>query len=292
MALAAGAATLDSATTGPVSSGGDESGLGSGDSGAVDFGAPPTEEAEEQPQLIPTWLAQLLIAAVFLVGFAALIHYVLEEGLDAIKGIALTVVALTAVILFVYYLLRSLAGAQSSGQRGILGRERPQFPGGGGGGGGGAAEVTQVATDPSAVVLAVLAVVLVGAVAVVVRSAADSTDEAEVDPVVDDPDPTVREVGEAAGRAADRIDASGDVDNAIYRAWREMTDPLDVPRETSTPGEFATAAVDAGMSREDVRELTDLFETTRYGGVAIDDEREERAVTALRRIERTYGGDR
>nr|WP_305794393.1 DUF4129 domain-containing protein [Halomarina rubra] len=71
-----------------------------------------------------------------------------------------------------------------------------------------------------------------------------------------------------------------------------MTTPLDLPRETTTPGEFAAAAVDAGMSRDDVAELTRLFETTRYGGRTVDADREERATTALRRIERTYGGDR
>nr|WP_282594522.1 DUF4129 domain-containing protein [Halomarina salina] len=71
-----------------------------------------------------------------------------------------------------------------------------------------------------------------------------------------------------------------------------MTDPLDLSRETSTPGEFAAAAVDAGMSRDDVGELTRLFERTRYGGVAVDEGREQRATTALRRIERTYGDDR
>jgi hypothetical protein len=46
------------------------------------------------------------------------------------------------------------------------------------------------------------------------------------------------------------------------------------------------------MAREDVAELTRLFETTRYGGVAVDEDREQRARSALRRIERTYGDDR
>jgi hypothetical protein len=104
-------------------------------------------------------------------------------------------------------------------------------------------------------------------------------------------------LGRVAGRAADRIEEGGtDVENEVYRAWREMTRPLDVERpESSTPAEFATAATDAGVSRDDVDELTELFEQVRYGGYDPDAERESRAVDALRRIETQYvdleGGD-
>jgi hypothetical protein len=80
--------------------------------------------------------------------------------------------------------------------------------------------------------------------------------------------------------------------NEIYRAWLEMTRHLAVDRpRSSTPTEFAEAAVDAGMAREDVRELTDLFELVRYGGEAPTPDRVDRARDALRRIERTYGGE-
>ncbi|MBV0923852.1 DUF4129 domain-containing protein [Halomicroarcula limicola] len=100
-------------------------------------------------------------------------------------------------------------------------------------------------------------------------------------------DPTA--LGEAAGRAADRIADDAPLDNVVYRAWREMTDALDVPDpETSTPGEFQAAAVDAGMDSEDVAVLTDLFETVRYGDQPATEERERRAERALRNVERTY----
>lgn len=100
----------------------------------------------------------------------------------------------------------------------------------------------------------------------------------------------LRMLGQTAGEAADRLDESGDVDNEVYRAWREMTDHLEVDRpESSTPGEFATAAVAAGMDRQDVSELTDVFEEVRYGGLPPTSEAEERALAALRGIERSYG---
>lgn len=104
----------------------------------------------------------------------------------------------------------------------------------------------------------------------------------------------IEEVAEAAGRAADELEADdGDVENTVYRAWREMTDALSVeqPRTTS-PEEFAAVAVDAGMDAEDVRELTWLFEEVRYGDAPVTDDRERRARSALRRIEGTYADGR
>jgi len=99
-------------------------------------------------------------------------------------------------------------------------------------------------------------------------------------------------IGRAAGRAADRIEDDVDVENEVYRAWREMTEHLDVDRpETSTPAEFADAAVEAGMSGADVGELTRLFEEVRYGGATPTEDRERRAVAALRRIESAYAAD-
>lgn len=93
----------------------------------------------------------------------------------------------------------------------------------------------------------------------------------------------------AAGRAATRLAGSGSVDNEVYRAWREMTGFLDVSDpETTTPGEFASVAVAAGLDPADVEELTDLFEAVRYGGTAADEALERRALSVLRRIESAY----
>ncbi|MFC5970901.1 DUF4129 domain-containing protein [Halomarina salina] len=289
LALAVGAATLDSATNGPLTGQSEGPGLTDGEQGEMDLGGrPPAEQPDEQ--FFPTWLAQLVVGVLLLLGLVGILYRIWTEGLDFVKTVALVAFAVTAVLLLLYYLLEWLTSGQgSSGENGMLGELRTVLPGGGGGN----SEVSQVVTDPSVVMLAVIGVVLLAVVAVVLRSLLGSDgDEAPTDPDLDDPEPSVQEVGAAAGRAADRIDATGDVENAIYRAWREMTDPLDLSRETSTPGEFAAAAVDAGMSRDDVGELTRLFERTRYGGVAVDEGREQRATTALRRIERTYGDDR
>ncbi|MDS0280994.1 DUF4129 domain-containing protein [Haloarcula onubensis] len=99
-------------------------------------------------------------------------------------------------------------------------------------------------------------------------------------------------VGDAAGRAADRLAAEAAPENAVYRAWREMTAALDVSNPAATtPGEFAAAAERAGMDADDVATLTDLFESVRYGDSAPTDERERRAERALRNIERAYGSE-
>lgn len=98
-------------------------------------------------------------------------------------------------------------------------------------------------------------------------------------------------VAATAGAAAERL-AAGDrpVDNVVYGAWREMTAALDVGASASTtPGEFAAAAVDAGFDPDAVAELTDVFETVRYG----DDPPAayaDRAQGALERIEATADG--
>lgn len=100
-------------------------------------------------------------------------------------------------------------------------------------------------------------------------------------------------VARVAGEAADRIeDSDVDTENAVFEAWRDMTSHLDVPDwRTTTPAEFRAAALDAGMSADDVATLTDLFRAVRYGGAEPTEEREERAIRALRSIEETYGGD-
>lgn len=118
------------------------------------------------------------------------------------------------------------------------------------------------------------------------REAEQHAEEAEVVP----PEPLTG-IADVAAEAADRIE-SGEVDteNEVYRAWREMTEFLDVPNpETATPAEFREAARDAGMTAPDVTVLTDLFREVRYGGEAPTADREAAAVDALRAIEDVYG---
>ncbi|MFT4958108.1 MAG: hypothetical protein ACI9PP_002168, partial [Halobacteriales archaeon] len=93
----------------------------------------------------------------------------------------------------------------------------------------------------------------------------------------------------AAGRAADRLETGDEFENDVYRAWAEMTTELEVEHpSSSTPSEFAMAAVDAGMDRNDVDRLTELFEEVRYGGFDPTPEREGEAIETLRRIETEY----
>lgn len=167
-----------------------------------------------------------------------------------------------------------------------------QYPGGSGGGAG---EAVETATSTPSVALGLLLVLAI-AVAVVLLFVStgdavevDDADEEEEDLLA----PDIPAIGRAAGRAAERIEGPADVENEVYRAWVAMTRNLAVEHpESSTPAEFAEAAIDAGMSPGDVRELTGLFETVRYGDAPPTDERERRALAALRRIEATYSGDR
>jgi hypothetical protein len=221
----------------------------------------------------------LLIAAFGLYAFYR------EHGL---RGFLVVTVAVTGFMLLLYLLLQGLeGGVDLDGQSGLLGGRQPTIPGGAPAG----PESDSVpVVEPPTMLLVLFGLVLLGAVAVVLRLTGDDvvgfdTEEAAA------PAPDVAAVGRAAGRAADRIEADVDVENAVFRAWQEMTGGLDVDNPAaSTPAEFAAAAVDAGMDREDVAELTGLFEAVRYGGLEADADREDRAVDALRNIERTYAG--
>jgi hypothetical protein len=154
------------------------------------------------------------------------------------------------------------------------------FPGAGGLSGG-------VRLHPLAVAAVGLAVPLAAAgVALYAVLSGDETDAAD-----GEDDETLDAIGEVAGEAADRIETDADATNEVYRAWREMVRHLDVANpDATTPEQFASAAVEAGMRREHVEALTRLFEDVRYGGRDATD-REAAALDALREIEAAYAGD-
>jgi len=164
----------------------------------------------------------------------------------------------------------------------------------GGAGGVGSGGVQTLSSPTALLSLLVVVALAVGAVAIL----ASGRDDASTDPAPEpepgtDADVTER-IGRLAGAAADRIesDESVDAENEVYRAWRRMTESLDVNApETTTPREFERTAVDAGMARDDVATLTSLFEAVRYGGREATEETERRAVETLRRIEADYGGE-
>lgn len=119
-----------------------------------------------------------------------------------------------------------------------------------------------------------------------------SGDDEYDEPPEEAEDEPLDDIADVAGDAADRIESQSDLENAVFRAWRDMTAHLDIASpETTTPAEFATAARDAGMQAQHVDTLTDLFREVRYGGQPVTEERERRALDALRDIEAAYGED-
>lgn len=160
------------------------------------------------------------------------------------------------------------------------------FQGGGESGVGGEGDAV---STPTSLLGIVLLLALVGSVGLLVFSTGDDEETLADEPPEPPEAAQPAGIGAVAGVAADRLENDADVENAVYQAWVEMTRHLDVdsPR-SSTPAEFAAAAVDAGMAQEDVTELTDLFESVRYGGQEPSETEERRAIEALRNIEETY----
>lgn len=152
--------------------------------------------------------------------------------------------------------------------------------------GGGSGE--PVLTSPTSLIALLLVVASIGVVAAAVLRGGGEESETPVESSPDDAETRAR-IGSVAGESADRLEDDATLENEVYRAWAGMAEPLPVERpETSTPTEFADAAIDAGISPDDVRELTGLFETVRYSTADPTAEREQQAVDALRRIERAY----
>jgi len=141
------------------------------------------------------------------------------------------------------------------------------------------------------VIAAVFGIALVAVAAVLFRASGDQTVTTlgeEEDDTGEQPD--VADLAAAAGEAAERLqEHDADVDNEVYRAWWEMTSLLNVPRpDSATPGEFADAAIEAGLDESHVDDLTTLFEEVRYGR-RDPKSREERAIAIFQEIETAYG---
>ena len=282
LAIAVAAATLPS----PVETGSDEVGLtgGSGSGGLlpIERGAPPP--ATDGPDLPGVVVALLVVAGI--VGLAvALVRYP-RVALGLLVGSVL-LAGLGVLIARLLTLLFSSSGAPP-----------PEGPGsilGGAAGGLSSGSGTAPPVRPL-VLAAVLAVAVLAALVALRRSDGSlSTDGGRAAAAVAAPAGAAAAVGRAAGRAADRLEADAPdrpVENEVYRAWREMTAGLDVSRpESTTPGEFEAAAVEAGVEPEHARELTRLFEDARYGGREPTADDEARAVEVLRRIETVYATD-
>ncbi|GGL63525.1 DUF4129 domain-containing protein [Halocalculus aciditolerans] len=296
VAIGLAAATLPNPDTlagsGAGVGGGSGGGIGNGSAtGAGDAGGPPVVGSFSGSMQSLAVCYPVLTTPGFLLGalaVVALVLFVVARRTDAlVAGVLLLVFSVPSVLL--YSFLTACTFEPSSKQ------EPAQAPppginltGGGGGGGGGADAAVQATL--STPVLVALALVVVGAVVFVLRNA--TGDDTEPEALADAPESEndLHAVGRAAGDAADRIESGTNVDNEVYRAWRELTDRLDVDDPaTTTAAEFADAARDAGMRSEDVTALTDVFREVRYGGANPEaDDREARAVDALRAIEAEY----
>ena len=295
LALALAAATLDSAV---VTEGGGSLGAGPNERGSVG----PSDQQDAgldreamggaapvftfcYPVLNEPWVIGLGVLAFLLLGYAA------YRSTGSMLPPIVLVVSFGLPVVLLHRILTSCATASSDG--GLVpfgGNGTSILPRGGGASGG--LDPGQTVSTPTTVFGVLLVVAILGAVLLLFVSTGD--DESPTGERTQSPDDYEAQaaIGAAAGAAADRIEAEADVDNEIYRAWVEMTSHLEVSNpDASTPAEFAAAAVDAGMDRDDVTELTDLFEVVRYGGATPTEERERRAVEALRRIESEYAAD-
>jgi hypothetical protein len=284
LALGGVAATL--AASGGGEGVGTGEGEGPGTGAAPEFSLGGGYEPLDPPdgQLLPEWLWTVVGVVVLLVALYGCYELYREYDLRQLVGTAVA----GAVLALGLYALLSLLEVSELGPGAGPRRGESAVPAGGSGS---AAETVARTVDPPAALLAALGLVLLGAVAVIIRASGDQRvvrhTTTEDTP---DTDADVTAVADAAGRAADRLDTDTGLENAVYRAWHEMTAELPVGSpETTTPAEFAEAAVEAGIDRADVAELTRLFEQVRYGAAPVTDERATRATAALRRIERTDG---
>ncbi len=224
----------------------------------------------------------MLVAFLLLVALA----YRKAGGLGAIAVVGPVGVPL----LLVHALLTACTVPTAGGSLfAAMNRSNMSLPKGGTGGIGNGANGTSA---PSVIMFVVLGVALLGAVVLLVRSSAGNEETTPDAESLQEDQSDIAAVGRAAGEVADRIESESSVENEVYRAWREMTGYLNVPSpQSSTPGEFASAAVAAGMAPDDVTELTSVFEEVRYGGYDASEDHERRAIDALRRIEQAYADD-
>ncbi|SHG41753.1 DUF4129 domain-containing protein [Halobaculum gomorrense] len=299
LALGVAAATLDSATT-TTASGGlgagtspNDAGLGEDSDGALDLGGErPSGEARLRVSVCVEFLTRPGVQLGLLGGVGVFLGAMYRTTRSwLISGLFVAAALFPLGVLYLGLISCgssptevAVGAAESAVENASL------LPSGGGAAGANAAG--EAVSAPTALVGLLLVVAILGSVLLLVVSTGDDEDDlAEAPPEPPAPERR-REVGARAGEAADRLESDADLENEVYRAWREMTGALAVenPRST-TPAEFAAAAVDAGMAREDVSTLTEAFEAVRYGDEPATPEREREAVAALRRIEEAYAGD-
>lgn len=302
LAVSLAAATLANPQQ-PSGAGTGSGGIDQGDSGTDELDGTSHGNGMDNPEvderggssLRLTACIPILMSPMFILGVVLVIAAVSYAGYrrDGLVP-AIAILFVMSTLLLPGYLMFTDCGMSSDSRPGTdIIPPIESGPSEGGEAGGGEAGSESVFSPPF-VLAGLLAVALLFG-AVVFR--ASGGEEPTEDPPVEEPteagdEETLTAIGDVAGEAADRIEESVDIENEVYRAWHEMTTHLDIGNPAaSTPTEFAAAARDAGMSETHVATLTGLFQEVRYGGEEATPDREDRAVDALRAIERTYGGE-
>jgi len=301
VALGVAAATIDTAVdpgsgSGVESGGGDEAGTGDG-AGDTDLSGDSEASGTHVTALVPCqpWLRSLPVY----LGMLGLIGLFFGLTYRDTGSVFASVVVANALFIPIGLFWFLFSECRTDGQQqeilrlglgnGTTGKILPQS-----GAEAGGETAVEVVSTPT-VVFGLLVVVAILASAVLLFTTGRDDAGPPESTVPDDEQRDVTElaaVSRTAGRAADRIEEDANVDNEVFRAWRDLTEHLDVDApESSTPAEFAEAAVDAGMDPEHVDALTEVFESVRYGGAEPTADRERRAVDALRAIEESQSGD-
>lgn len=155
-------------------------------------------------------------------------------------------------------------------------------PRGGGFGGDQSAESLD-ATPEMSFFLFVVFLIIGGAVYALVYSSQEDSEE---------DDDHEQDGDEGPGRATpDPISARlsvDDLENPIYQAWYEMVKRADIQAERMrTPQEIADMAVERGLPKKPVSEITTQFELVRYSRTQPTRDRVERTNEALQRVVET-----
>jgi hypothetical protein len=103
------------------------------------------------------------------------------------------------------------------------------------------------------------------------------------------PLPPLVQIAMEADRARNTLSSGGAVEDAIIRAYRQMSRTLAegrklVRQQTMTPHEFEEYLAAAGLPRSPVQVLTHLFEDVRYGGLVAGAAERQAAIDSLTAI--------
>lgn len=100
---------------------------------------------------------------------------------------------------------------------------------------------------------------------------------------------TVTALGVEASQALDDLQTGADLEDTILRCYAQMSRVVSEQRniqrkQAMTPREFEQELTRCGLPKEDVSELTRLFELSRYGDIKLGEQEKMQALTCLQAI--------